>query len=143
MCDKHIFAFDIDKAYEDQLISVLGTSPEHPIQEPEAPRTLGVYVLYRDTTPVYVGQARGLRNRLRDHLRKIQGRNGISAEQVTCRFLIIARVWEVARAEEVLMSRFEPEWNGIPGFSMHAPGQGRPGMPDYVNQWDRMFPLNG
>ncbi len=140
MCDDHSFVFDIDKAYEDQLLSVLEASPEHSIQEPEAPGSFGVYVLYLDRSPVYVGQARSLRNRLRDHLSKVQGRRGISVGQVSCRFLTILRLWEVARAEEVSISRLQPEWNGIPGFSMHAPGRGRPGMPSYVNQWDRMFP---
>ena len=139
MCDRHDFVFDIDRAYEDQLLSVLEDSPQHPIQEPDAPRVFGVYVLYLNNSPVYVGQARNLRNRLRDHSRKIDGRDGISVQDVTCRFLTIARLWEVARAEEVLIARYEPEWNGIPGFSMHAPGRGRPGMPNYVNEWDRRF----
>ena len=31
-------------------------------------------------------------------------------------------------------------WNGIPGFSMHTPGRGRPGMPEYQNEWDKTFP---
>jgi hypothetical protein len=30
MCDRHAFQFDVDKAYEDQLVSVLEASPEHP-----------------------------------------------------------------------------------------------------------------
>ena len=29
---------------------------------------------------------------------------------------------------------------GIAGFSMHSPGWGRPGMPQYVNEWDKRFP---
>ena len=140
LCDKHRFEFDIDSAYEVQLLSVLEACPSHPIQAPDAPTAFGVYVLYLDGFPVYVGQARNLRNRLRDHRRKIEGREGIEVEQVTCKFLTIARLWEVARAEETLISHFGPEWNGIPGFSMHAPGRGRPGMPDYVNEWDRRFP---
>ena len=140
MCDRHDFVFDIDRAYEDQLLSVLEDSPQHPIQEPDAPRVFGVYVLYLNNSPVYVGQARNLRNRPRDHMRKIDGREGINVQDVTCRFLTIARLWEVARAEEVLIARYEPEWNGIPGFSMHAPGRGGPGMPNYVNEWDRRFP---
>ena len=140
MCENHNFAFDVDRAYEDQLVAVLEASPSHLIASPEAPRTFGVYVLYLNGAPVYAGQARSLRNRLRDHLRKIEGRQGIDPEQVTCKYLTIARLWEVARAEEVLIARFAPEWNGIPGFSMHAPGQGRPGMPNYVNQWDQRFP---
>ena len=141
MCDLHKFTFDVDRAYEDQLIAVLDASPSHPVGAPDAPRVFGVYVLYWRGVPVYVGQARSLRNRLRDHNRKIEGRRGIDPEEVTCKYLTIARLWEVARAEEVLISRFEPEWNGIPGFSMHAPGRGRPGMPNYVNEWDRRFPL--
>ena len=126
MCDKHDFMFDVDRAYEDQLVSALEASPQHSVREPESPRAPGVYLLYRDGLPVYVGKAKSLRNRIRDHLRKIDGRDGIEVDQVTCRFLTISRLWEVARAEEVLISRFSPEWNGIAGFSMHAPGQGRP-----------------
>ena len=140
MCEDHSFVFDVDRAYEDQLVAVLDARPEHPIKASDAPHTYGVYVLYWDGVPVYVGQARNFRNRLRDHLRKIQGRRGIRVDDVTCKYLTIARLWEVARAEDVLISRFEPEWNGIPGFSSHAPGRGRPGMAGYVNQWDQRFP---
>ena len=140
MCEHHNFIFDVDRAYEDQLTSVLESSPTHPIELPDAPQIFGVYVLYWDEVTVYVGQAQNLRNRLRDHLRKIQGRQGINASDVTCKYLTIARLWEVARAEAVLIARFNPEWNGIPGFSSHAPGSGRPGRPGYVNQWDQRFP---
>ena len=134
MCEQHNFTFDVDRAYEDQLVAVLEASPTHPIDAPQAPQTFGVYVLYWDDVTVYVGQVRNLRNRLRDHLRKIQGWQGINVVDVTCKYLTIARLWEVARAEDVLITRFEPEWNGIPGFSSHALGRGRPGMAGYVNQ---------
>ena len=60
--------------------------------------------------------------------------------EITCRFLVIERMWEVARAEDVLIKHYDPEWNGIPGFSMHVPGSGRPGKAGYVNEWDRRFP---
>ena len=139
MCDRHNFEFDVDKAYEDQLVSAIEGSPAHPLQEPQAPPKSGVYVLYWAGSPVYVGQARNILTRLRDHLKKIGYREGISAEQVTCRFLLMARLWEVARAEDALIRRYNPEWNGIPGFSMHVPGRGRPGMPGYTNEWDRGF----
>ena len=141
MCNLHSFAFDVDRAYEDQLVAVLQESPAHPLAATEAPQSHGVYVLYWLGKPVYVGQARRLRDRLRDHLRKVQGRRGIDPVQVACKYLTVARLWEVARAEEVLIARFDPPWNGIPGFSMHSPGRGRPGMPNYVNEWDRRFPL--
>lgn len=140
MCDRHSFSFDVDKAYEDQLVSALENSPEHPLGEPEAPAQFGVYVLYQAGHAKYVGQARNLQARLRDHLKKIVNRDGIEAEHVTCCFLTIHRLWEIARAEDVLIRWYQPEWNGIPGFSMHVPGRGRPGMPNYVNEWDRRFP---
>jgi len=140
MCDLHSFQFDVDKAYEDQLVSALETSPEHPLSAPEAPLQPGVYVLFRGGSPVYVGQARSLRSRLRDHLKKIVNREGITVEEVSCRFLTIGKMWEVARAEDALIRRYEPEWNGISGFSMHVPGRGRPGIPGYANEWDRRFP---
>ncbi|TAK04402.1 Eco29kI family restriction endonuclease [bacterium] len=140
MCDRHGFQFDVDKAYEDQLVSVLEASPEHPLSTPEAPRQPGIYVLFRRGLPVYVGQAQELRSRLNDHLKKIDNRKGISASEVSCRFLTIDRMWEVARAEDALIRRYDPEWNGIAGFSMHVPGRGRPGMPGYVNEWDKRFP---
>lgn len=140
MCDKHQFVFDVDKAYEDQLTATLEHSPTHPLIEPEAPLTHGVYVLYHAASAVYVGQARNLRTRLRDHRRKIENRDGIDVSEVSCRFLTMAQLWEVARAEDIVIRRYNPEWNGIAGFSMHVPGRGRPGMPGYANEWDRRYP---
>ena len=143
MCDRHACQFDVDKAYQDQLVSALEASPEHPLFGPEASRQPGVYVLFRSGLPVYVGQARELRSRLRDHLKKVDNRRGITIDEVSCRFLTIERMWEVARAEDALIRHYNPEWNGIPGFSMHVPGIGRPGRPGYVNEWDRRFPSQG
>jgi len=145
MCDQHEFRFDVDKAYSDQVASALEASPEHALPNPQAPRKFGIYALYRASQkdPVYVGQAVGsvgLAGRLRDHLRKIDHRIGISVAQMTCRYLVIHQKWEVARAEDALISRNSPPWNGIPGFSMHTPGRGRPGMPEYQNEWDQTFP---
>jgi hypothetical protein len=98
MCDRHVFQFDVDKAYEDQLVSALEASPEHLLSAPEASRQPGVYVLFRSGLPVYVGQARDLRSCLRDHLKKVENRTGIIIDEVTCRFLTLERMWEVARA---------------------------------------------
>jgi predicted GIY-YIG superfamily endonuclease len=127
MCDRHAFRFDVDKAFQDQLVSALETSPEHPLSAPEARSQPGVYVLFRSGLVVYIGQARNLRRRLGEHLNKVENRQGITVEEVTCRFLTLEKMWEVARAEEALIQRYNPEWNGIPGFSMHVPGAGRPG----------------
>ncbi|MBI2348111.1 MAG: GIY-YIG nuclease family protein [Deltaproteobacteria bacterium] len=56
------------------MVSVLEASPEHPLSASEAPRQPGIYVLFRRGVPVYVGQARQLRSRLNDHLKKIKNR---------------------------------------------------------------------
>ena len=39
MCDRYVFQFDVDKACEDQLVSALEVSPEHPLSIPEASRS--------------------------------------------------------------------------------------------------------
>ncbi|GEM_PF-4091679 len=146
MCDQHVFVFDVDKAYADQVVAALEASPSHPLANPEAPRAIGVYALYRGEAakPVYVGVATGqagLASRLRDHFNKIRGRTGIAVDEMTCRYLVIRQTWEAARAENAIIERYRPEWNGIPGFSMHVPGVGRPGKTGYVNEWDKRFPL--
>ena len=144
MGDLHEFQFDVDRAYEDQLADAMDRSPELPLDDPQAPNATGVYVLYRNGAAVYVGKAeRSLRSRLRDHRNKIRGRVNISLSEMTCGYLTIGRLWEVARAEDALIRRIAPEWNGISGFSMHAPGAGRPGMPDYRNEWEERFPRAG
>ena len=145
MCNAHEFVFDVDKAFADQLVEVLEASPEHPLTDPDASQRIGIYVLYRvpDKKPIYVGQAvgpGGVAARLRDHLKKIDHRKGISSEEMTCRYLFINQQWEVSRAESALITKYKPEWNGIAGFSMHVPGRGRPGMPAYSNEWDKKFP---
>ncbi len=145
MCDAHVFVFDVDRAFADQLVIRLEASPEHPLAAPEAPAKFGVYVLYRalNKNPVYVGQAvgtGGIASRLRDHLKRIEHRGGISVDEMTCRYLLISQQWEVSRAEAALIAKYGPTWNRIPGFSMHIPGKGRPGMPNYTNEWDRRFP---
>jgi hypothetical protein len=83
MCDHHAYQFDVAKAYEDQLVSALEASPEHPLSTPEAHRQPGVYVLFRSGLFVYVGQARELRSRLREHLKKVEMRRGIMIDEVT------------------------------------------------------------
>ena len=109
MSEQHIFRFDEDKAYEDQLVSVLEASPEHPISAPEAPRQPGVFVLFRGGVPIHVGKAKDLRSRLNDHLKRAVNRKGINVQEVSCRFLTIERMWEVLRAKAALSRRFNPK----------------------------------
>jgi hypothetical protein len=89
MCDHHIFCFDENKAYEDQLLSVLRASPEHPVSQSGAPSQPGVYVLFRKGVPVFAGKAKDLRSRLKDYSKRTATRKGIDVQEVTCRFLTI------------------------------------------------------
>ncbi len=145
MCEHHKFQFDVDKAFAHQVLTRLLESPVHSLEMPEAPKSHGIYALFANDVnkPVYIGVTlsdEGLRKRLREHWQKVSGRKGLDAKKITCRYLEIDKNWEAVRAEDELIRHFNPEWNGIAGFSMHVPGSGRPGMPGYVNQWDRLFP---
>ncbi len=106
MFDHHTFRCNEDKAYEDQLVSVLEASLEHPLPLPETPRQPGVYVLFRSGVPVYVGKAKDLRSQLKDCLRKTAIRKRINVQEVTYRFITIERRWEILRAKAALRRRF-------------------------------------
>jgi hypothetical protein len=108
MCDQHVFRFDVDKAYEDQLVSALKASPGHPLSAPEASSQSGVYVLLHMGLAIHVGRARDLRSRLRDHRKTIENRKGIKVEDITCRFLTIERMWEVKRAKDAMIRHYSP-----------------------------------
>jgi hypothetical protein len=96
MDDEHTFRFDEEKAYEDQLASVLEARPDRPLSIPDAPHGHGVYVLFCRNVPVFVGKAKDLRSRLNERSRKTAIRN---IQDVTCRFVTIERMWEVLRAK--------------------------------------------
>lgn len=139
MCKDHRFIFEFDKAYTDQLINRLESSPEHQLAVDVAPAEKGVYALYRRGKLVYAGKAlqTTLRRRLNEHARKIGGRSNINLRQVTCRFLIIDNDWFVRAGEHALIERYKPEWN-TSGFGSHVPGRGRPGI--RKSRWDTDFP---
>jgi excinuclease UvrABC nuclease subunit len=112
MGDNHSFRFDENKAYEDQLVSVLEASTEHPLSAAEVPRQPGVFVLFRRSEPVYVGMAKDLRSRLNRQLSKtVANRQGIDPQEITCRFLTIEKRWEVLRAKTALVRRYKPAMN--------------------------------
>jgi hypothetical protein len=145
VCNEHDFEFNVDAAFLDQLRAAFEGGPVHPLASHDAPAKLGVYGLYVQggLVPVYVGSAtskEGIRSRLGDHRSKIRTRQNIELDHVTCRYLVIGRVWEVVHAEAVLIDYYDPPWNKLRGFGRHAPGGGRPGLPGNVNQWDTLYP---
>ena len=134
------FRFDFTKAVQAQFEGQLNSQPRRPLAEPKAPAEPGVYVLYKGKGIVYVGSAIGgrkLSNRLREHARKISGRDGITLEEMTCRFLAVDEDWMAAAAEKMMIELHHPPWQGS-GFGGHVPGRGRPGV--RVSEWDKHYP---
>jgi hypothetical protein len=102
--------------------------------------------LYWKETLVYVGKAsqattkskRTLRARLNEHVSKITGRQNVSLDEMTCRYLIIKSDWFVWAAENALMTYFNPAWQHS-GFGSKVPGAGRLGT-HRVSEWNKQFP---
>jgi hypothetical protein len=139
LCDQHEFFFEFDKAFTDQLIKKFEASPAHPLTIGVAPRRNGIYALYRNGEIVYAGKAlpTTLKQRLSEHYRKIAGRQNISVDEMTCRFLAIDSDWFVRAGEYALIKTYTPDWNKS-GVGSHVPGAGRPGI--RVSKFDKLFP---
>lgn len=144
--DPHKFYFDLDRAIGSQVIESLEGSPQLPLEMSVGPRESGIYALYHHAELVYIGKAsreltkskRDLRGRLNEHVRKITGRQNISLDEMTCRYLTFESDWWVVAAELAIIRHYEPEWNAS-GFGSKIPGKGRPGT-DRVSAWDQQFP---
>jgi len=144
--DPHEFVFELDRAIRDQVIEKLASSPIVPLVRNSAPQASGIYALYYKKSLVYVGKAsrgttvskRTLRSRLNEHVGKLEHRDNLKMEDLTCRFLTIASDWFVWAAEFALIGHFQPDWNNS-GFGSKMPGAGRPGT-HRVSKFDQQFP---
>jgi hypothetical protein len=144
--DPHLFVFDLDRAIHDQLIDTLQNSPSLALTKGVGPQLSGIYALYWNEALVYVGKAtreltvskRDLRTRLNEHISKISGRQNLSLDEVTCRYLTFESEWWVFAAEYALITHYKPEWNNS-GFGSKVPGVGRPGT-HRISRWDERFP---
>ncbi len=149
MCDRHEFFFEFDRAFNHQLLEKFEASPEHALAPDVASRRNGVYALYRGGELVYAGTALAnttLARRLGDHYRKvvgrrkrkIVGRRNIDVSEISCRYLVIDGDWFVRAAEDALIQKYQPLWQGS-GFGGHGPGRGRPGIRPI--KWEEEYPL--
>ena len=144
--DPHRFVFDLDRGIRDQIVERLETSPMVALQRGVAPRESGIYALYFRGGLVYVGKAssgttksrRTLRDRLNEHVGKIEKRQNIALADMSCRYLTFESDWWTFAAEFALMDHYQPEWNAS-GFGSKTPGAGRPGT-HRISQWNERFP---
>lgn len=134
-------------------------SPSLPLDSHCAPVERGVYALYykgehplyqkeavANTTmwslPIYVGQARSLRERLNNHRRSIILAINLDIVEFRCRYVALAHgaVEDlVFPLEDDLVDRYDPAWNRLRGgFGNNGVGVSREGGAKSV--WDRLHP---
>ncbi|MNM94611.1 hypothetical protein D3C81_1070220 [compost metagenome] len=107
----------------------------------------GVYILYLDDSPVYLGKSDNIRDRLHQHISKLRGRLSgelpIDVSRVFFKALLLDNSMSTAANEKLLISEFSIEheglWNGK-GFGPRDPGVHRDTTePSY---FDKTYPIN-
>lgn len=109
----------------------------------------GVYMLYVDGRPVYIGKADDVRDRLFQHLTKLSGRANITMNGVAYKCLLLDKSMSTAANETILMGLFmqhhEGMWNNS-GFGPKDPGKERdttkPSKFDQAHPINVDFPVN-
>lgn len=99
----------------------------------------GQFAPYADLgeTPIYVGQARRLSGRLRDHERSIKQAENLDISDFSCRWLVLASIW-MGLTEDILIAEYSPIWNAIRGFGNHDQGSTR--RAQQRSEWDTLHP---
>lgn len=146
MVDRHRFDFDLDRGIRSQVLSKLRRSPLLPLTKGVGPTESGIYAVYHKRKLVYVGKAskkmtksgRTLRQRLNEHVTKVNKVRNLSLADMQCRYLTFASEWWVFAAEFALITHLTPAWNAS-GFGSKVPGIGRPGT-DRISPWNALFP---
>jgi hypothetical protein len=102
----------------------------------------GIYVLYLEGAPVYLGKADNVEDRLSQHLNKLSGRNNVVLDEVGFKALLLDRSMSTAANEATLIAFFSKSHKGLwnkRGFGPKDPGKNRdttrPGF------FDQNFPI--
>lgn len=143
------FKLSITKALADQLAEALDPLTPSPLtsenlnQLEDRP---GVYILFLDGRRVYVGKtAKELPARLRQHLRKVFGRSGLSLDRVSFVCVYVDRDMDSVAPERMLIAKYSPlggvPWNNN-GFGNKDPGRKRDNSLVKVNHFDAEYPIN-
>lgn len=143
------FTLSITKALGDQLAAALTDLEQAPLCEAsilELREYPGVYQLYLRDEFVYVGKAdKTLPGRLRQHVRKISGRENFYDGDMTFCCLYIAEDFSALAPEKLLINRYSETgqaiWNHN-GFGNNDPGRRRDHTVIKANHFDRAFPAD-
>jgi hypothetical protein len=140
------FDLDIHSAMREQLVAAfeqLETAPLSGVEGLGVSRKGGVYGLYVSDVLVYIGKSGNLARRLVDHACKIDGRQNISARDVSFRCLVVNPNWSPFAPETLLLGHYGgdlAEWNGN-GFGPHDPGRNREETDKPPDGFDQQYPI--
>lgn len=142
------FEYDLAGPFFDQVFRKLQrvkTTPLNPETLDAIEQLPGVYVLYLDEQPVYVGKADdSVEVRLRKHYRTLGGCRNIDLGQVRFKCLYIESTWSPLNYEKHVMdelgTRRMPGWNQH-GFGSNEPGVNRGKTRLKATHFYRRFPI--
>lgn len=88
-----------------------------------------------DHQPIYIGKAKSLRQRIREHQRSIQQAHGIAPADFEA-IVVPMNIAQAEACETALIAKHQPLWNTvIMGFGNHNPGARRKGA---KSRWDML-----
>ncbi len=141
------FDIDLPRALREQLVEAFEKLDAAPLNEEkiaQVPGKQGVYQLYHLEQLVYVGKAGKLPTRLRQHMRKILGRNNINIAEMKFKCLWMSPNWVTLAPEAQLIKFYGSQgtaiWNGN-GFGPHDPGAGREERNKPPSAFDQKYPI--
>lgn len=141
------FEFALLPALVEQLIRAVESMEAAPLIEDTLAvvplGAQGVYMLFYENHPVYVGKTdtkHGLRARLLRHARKIQQRHRLDPTHVSFKAVQVL-VFTPTDLEAELIAHYRPPWNGS-GFGANDPGRERDTTKKDPEGFDAQFPID-
>ncbi|MFF2566730.1 GIY-YIG nuclease family protein [Streptomyces sp. NPDC058084] len=143
------FTLSITKALGDQLAAGLKELSPAPLSDDridQLEERAGVYQLYLNGAFVYVGKAdKSLPARLRQHLKKISGRRGITLDEMTFSCLYVDEDFSALAPEQLLINYHKGQgripWNSN-GFGNRDPGRQRDHTILGPSHFDTLYPID-
>jgi len=148
-----LFKFDLPRAITEQLLEAIdglkpGSLTEKSLQALEVFQKdekirHGVYVLFYSGDVMYVGKAKNLFERLKQHWDKVRSRRNLNLAEVSFKCLLLDKNWQPSANENMLIAHFKKkgqcQWN-LNGFGPKDPGQRRDGAKP--SGFDLAYPIN-
>lgn len=142
VADELVFRFEVGPAILAQLLEKLDRLSTMPLHEALDAKYPGFYQIFLDGKPKYIGKtARPVGARLKEHTKKLRGRNGIDVATITCRYAFVEDPSLVDVAEGALIDFFAArnmaDWNTT-GFGSKVSGHRR--GEQEASDWAKEYP---